>query len=138
MYGSLLAAWRQALAADSYELQWSKKSYPFKAVGQVFTTATSATLSLNPGTWYYRVRGINFQLPNDARAMAWSKVQKVIVARPVFTVTSSRLGLTGSSSSASASTPQAGATARCKDGTYSYSKHRQGTCSHHGGVAEWL
>jgi Protein of unknown function (DUF3761) len=31
----------------------------------------------------------------------------------------------------------AGATARCKDGTYSYSTHRQGTCSHHGGVAVW-
>lgn len=32
----------------------------------------------------------------------------------------------------------AGATARCVDGTYSYSQHRQGTCSHHGGVAQWL
>jgi endonuclease YncB( thermonuclease family) len=31
-----------------------------------------------------------------------------------------------------------GATARCNDGTYSFSQHRQGTCSHHGGVAEWL
>lgn len=31
-----------------------------------------------------------------------------------------------------------GATARCVDGTFSYSQHRQGTCSHHGGVAEWL
>jgi len=31
----------------------------------------------------------------------------------------------------------AGATARCKDGTYSFSKHRRGTCLHHGGVAEW-
>jgi endonuclease YncB( thermonuclease family) len=30
------------------------------------------------------------------------------------------------------------ATARCNDGTYSYSLHRQGTCSHHGGVAYWL
>jgi hypothetical protein len=28
-----------------------------------------------------------------------------------------------------------GATAQCNDGTYSYSAHRQGTCSHHGGVA---
>jgi hypothetical protein len=27
--------------------------------------------------------------------------------------------------------------ARCNDGTYSSSSHRQGTCSHHGGVAEW-
>ncbi len=32
----------------------------------------------------------------------------------------------------------AGASARCGDGTYSFSAHRQGTCSHHGGVAEWL
>ena len=32
----------------------------------------------------------------------------------------------------------AGATARCQDGTYSFSQHRQGTCSHHGGVAQWL
>lgn len=32
----------------------------------------------------------------------------------------------------------AGATAICNDGTYSYSQHRRGTCSHHGGVATWL
>lgn len=32
----------------------------------------------------------------------------------------------------------AGATARCRDGTYSYSQNRRGTCSHHGGVAQWL
>jgi hypothetical protein len=31
----------------------------------------------------------------------------------------------------------AGATAICTDGTVSYSAHRQGTCSHHGGVAQW-
>src|SRR4051812_34627273 len=32
----------------------------------------------------------------------------------------------------------AGATAQCGDGTYSFSQHRSGTCSHHGGVARWL
>jgi hypothetical protein len=32
----------------------------------------------------------------------------------------------------------ADATARCREGTYSFSKSRQGTCSNHGGVAEWL
>jgi hypothetical protein len=32
----------------------------------------------------------------------------------------------------------AGATAQCRDGTYSFSQHRRGTCSHHGGVASWL
>lgn len=28
--------------------------------------------------------------------------------------------------------------ARCRDGFLSRSRHRQGTCSGHGGVAEWL
>ena len=32
----------------------------------------------------------------------------------------------------------AGATAQCRDGTYSFSLRRSGTCSHHGGVAQWL
>lgn len=32
----------------------------------------------------------------------------------------------------------AGATAQCKDGTYSFSQSRRGTCSGHGGVAVWL
>ena len=31
----------------------------------------------------------------------------------------------------------AGATALCRDGTYSFSQSRRGTCSHHGGVAQW-
>lgn len=31
-----------------------------------------------------------------------------------------------------------GASARCRDGTYSFSRHRRGTCSGHGGVAAWL
>lgn len=32
----------------------------------------------------------------------------------------------------------AGASALCGDGTYSFSQNRRGTCSRHGGVAEWL
>jgi hypothetical protein len=31
-----------------------------------------------------------------------------------------------------------GATAQCRDGSYSFSQHRRGTCSHHGGVSRWL
>lgn len=34
--------------------------------------------------------------------------------------------------------PPGGATAQCRDGTYSFSRSRRGTCSHHGGVARWL
>lgn len=36
------------------------------------------------------------------------------------------------------STVPSGATAKCSDGTYSYSQSRRGTCSSHGGVAAWL
>lgn len=38
----------------------------------------------------------------------------------------------------SASSAPPGATAQCKDGTYSHSQHHSGTCSGHGGVAQWL
>jgi hypothetical protein len=31
-----------------------------------------------------------------------------------------------------------GASAQCRDGSYSFSAHHRGTCSHHGGVARWL
>ena len=39
---------------------------------------------------------------------------------------------------AEAASAPPGATARCRGGTYSFSHHRSGTCSHHGGVALWL
>src|ERR1700722_16448141 len=31
-----------------------------------------------------------------------------------------------------------GATARCRDGTYSFNQNRREACSHHLGVAEWV
>src|SRR5947209_8699408 len=34
--------------------------------------------------------------------------------------------------------PPKGATAQCRDGSYSFSTSRRGTCSHHGGVVKWL
>ena len=36
------------------------------------------------------------------------------------------------------SSAPAGATTLCRDGTYSFSRSRRGTCSHHGGVKKWL
>jgi hypothetical protein len=44
----------------------------------------------------------------------------------------------GATAPAVAAAPPTGATAKCKDGTYSKSQHHSGTCSSHGGVAEWL
>lgn len=31
-----------------------------------------------------------------------------------------------------------GASAKCRDNSYSFSTHHRGTCSRHGGVAQWL
>lgn len=48
---------------------------------------------------------------------------------------------TGSAATQATSAPgaaPAGATAQCKDGSYSKSKHHSGACSHHGGVQQWL
>jgi Protein of unknown function (DUF3761) len=40
--------------------------------------------------------------------------------------------------STAGTTDPTGATAKCKDGTYSKSTHKAGTCSSHGGVAQWM
>lgn len=37
-----------------------------------------------------------------------------------------------------ASQAPAGASAQCRDQTWSFSENHRGTCSHHGGVARWL
>lgn len=36
-----------------------------------------------------------------------------------------------------ANSAPSGATARCGDGSWSFSESHRGTCSHHGGVASW-
>ena len=43
-----------------------------------------------------------------------------------------------SSAAGTGAAPPPGATAKCRDGSYSFSQHHSGTCSHHGGVAVWL
>jgi hypothetical protein len=68
-------------------VQWSKTRYPFVTVTTpILTYGTSALLPLQPGKWWYRVRGINLALPAGARAMAWSKRQPLVVAKPTFSV----------------------------------------------------
>ena len=86
-YGTPLVSWEPAIAASAYELQWSKKRYPFTAATTpILTYGTSAVLPLTTGTWYYRVRGINLKLPIGARAMAWSRPLPIVVAKPKFKI----------------------------------------------------
>jgi hypothetical protein len=93
-YGPPLVAWTPALGASVYEVQWSKKLYPFtpqpdpqsgNALGKL-TLGTSTILPLGPGTWYYRVRGFNYTLPTGAQQMSWSDPAKIVVAKPKFRI----------------------------------------------------
>ena len=93
-YGYPLVAWTPALGATVYEVQWSKKAYPFKpqpnpqnqnALGTI-VLGTSTVLPLKPGTWYYRVRGFNYGLPTGAQQMSWSDPARIVVAKPKFRV----------------------------------------------------
>ncbi len=54
-----LIAWTPSTGAATYDVEWSKTSYPWQKAGALQTPATSALLPLKPGTWYYRVRGNN-------------------------------------------------------------------------------
>jgi hypothetical protein len=85
-YGVPVAAWLPALGADQYEVQWSRKLYPWKAEGNVITFATAAELPLRPGLWYYRVRGLSSTLPTGARQLAWSDPVRIRIATPRFKV----------------------------------------------------
>jgi len=62
-------------------------------------------------------------LPTALRRALWAALAALALALPA---------------GAFAGAAPAGATARCADGSYSFSQHRSGTCSYHGGVALWL
>ena len=57
---------------------------------------------------------------------------------PASSAAASQTAPAGKAAATSGNTDPTGATAKCKDGTYSKSKHHKGSCSHHGGVAEFL
>ncbi len=85
-YGQPLVAWTPALGAQNYQVQWSKKAYPFVAQGVTMTTSTATILPLQAGTWYYRVRGFDYNLPTGVQQMSWSDPQRLVVAAPKFRV----------------------------------------------------
>jgi hypothetical protein len=59
-------------------------------------------------------------------------------AAPAPSAAASKAAPAGQAAATTGNTDPTGATAKCKDGTYSKSKQHKGACSHHGGVAEFL
>lgn len=94
-YKSPVVSWTPSLGASAYQVQWSKTASPFVTVAApgggagILTGATSYVLPLTVGTWYYRVRGIDWSLPEGAQAMGWSDVTKIVVSNATFKVVAS-------------------------------------------------
>jgi hypothetical protein len=89
VHDSPLVAWEPAVGATTYEIQLSRKGYPWRTTWSTTTAATSIVLPLGRaavGSWYYRVRGINPALPQGAQAMSWSKSVHVRVTGDSFVV----------------------------------------------------
>jgi hypothetical protein len=89
-YRAVLATWEPAPGAVDYEVQWSKTRYPWRnAAPGVHTAATSMLLEgLAPGTWYYRVRGIDPYSLGPLKQMTWSAPIQIRLAKPTFLVQS--------------------------------------------------
>jgi len=85
-YGAPLVTWPTVLAASRYEVEWSAKEYPFVAAGQLMTSSTSVVLPVGTGTWYYRIRGFDDNLPTGAQMLSWSDTEKLVIAGPTFKV----------------------------------------------------
>ena len=64
----------------------SKTGYPWKTVSTALTFGTSLTLPLTPGTWFYRVRGIDFLMTGTKPQLSWSDPVRVAVTKPRFRV----------------------------------------------------
>jgi hypothetical protein len=89
VHDSPLVAWEPAVGATTYEIQLSRRVYPWTTTWKTTTPATSIVIPLkrtDVGTWYYRVRGINPALPDGAQAMSWSAPVKIRVTGDSFVV----------------------------------------------------
>ena len=91
VFSTPLVAWQPATGATAYEVQWSRMRYPWRAQGSKLTYSTSAVLELNPGVWYYRVRGLN-QTQLKKQEMTWSAPIAITVAKPSFRMVASANG----------------------------------------------
>lgn len=74
----------------------------------------------------------------DSAGYTWTQSLSATVTGPAMPVVPTTTTQVTTTSASPGSSRPPGATAQCKDGTYSFSQTRSGTCSHHGGVATWL
>lgn len=73
-----------------------------------------------------------------APAAAAAPAKPAAAAAPAAPATAAKPAAASATAKGSVNADSTGATAKCKDGSYSHAKQHSGACSKHGGVAEWL
>lgn len=101
--------------------------------GAVKTTTTSTGTTTDCTKWYNKGRAACRTTTSSSPA----RTTTAPAPRPAPANTNTRPAAPRSGTTGENNNP-AGASAQCKDGTYSHSAHHSGACSHHGGVAKWL
>lgn len=78
--------------------------------------------------------------PVPTRRASTASVTPAMPAQPAPTRSAAtpRAPAAATSAAHASNTDPAGATAQCKDGTYSHATNRRGACARHQGVAKWL
>ena len=125
---------RLALVASSLALAalFSTPCFADAASGPVTCTDGSAAAHGGKGACSHH-GGIK----KDAAAPAAATAAAPAPAAAPATAPAAKAAPAVKTGAAMTSSPE-GATAKCKDGSFSHSKHHSGTCSKHGGVADWL
>lgn len=109
--------------------QWSAKKAAASTGTQTYREFSKACLAAN------KVQTPSAALPTSPTVAAPVPAAPIAPAAPRHKRASATAA--GGSTASAAGAP-AGASAKCRDGSFSMSKHHSGTCSHHGGVANWL
>ena len=87
-YGAPLVAWQPLVGADQYEVQCEPRRLPVedRRPTQFTLGHVARRCPLPPGTWYYRVRGIDFMMVGSKPQMSWSSPVRLVVTKPRFRV----------------------------------------------------
>ena len=83
-YGAPLVAWTPSTGATNTTSSGATEQ-PVAGGRTDADGGHLGVLPLTPGTWYYRVRGLNPWLPKNAK-LRWSGPMRVQIAKPTFSV----------------------------------------------------
>ena len=109
------------IAPPSFEPSSSPEPFPAAVTAPATAPVASPSTTVRPSAGSAATVAPTVGASESCGADSYRNVDGICVHRPV-----------------TSSTVPAGATAVCRDGTYSFSLHHQGTCSGHGGVARWV